>query len=44
MITLNMYLLRFHRRFNTEAFEHIFKDASNKLVPVIFVLTGLLFD
>jgi len=29
---------------NAKAFEHIMKDASNKLEPVIFVLTGLLSD
>lgn len=34
----------FYRGCNTEALERIMKDVSNKLVPVIFVLTGLLFD
>lgn len=36
--------MRFYRGCNIEAFEHIMKDVSNKLVPVIIVFTGLLFD
>lgn len=36
--------MRFYRGCNTEAFERILNDVSNKLGPVIFVLTGLLFD
>lgn len=46
MIILNICLdlSCLHRIYNSEAFEHIIKDASNKLEPVIFVLTGLLSD